>query len=253
MCGDTDPDGIGSAKVGACFFFGPTFGFDPISAIVSPTTTSTTVSEVVVTAHRPDRPLEVIPPVQITLMDWSFQLPPEIIINLPWIDNLTLPTQATPCVQRSPAGVSLQDINDQMYTLSRTVISKFQGNGNEWGGAVYQSSDGSLHQSAPFTGGMPDSMDGARIQLPDGARVVAYLHTHPYTGFDQTYPSPNTQGAGNDEDFVNGLASGGRGNSDLVTFIATPIDASNSDVRVYAYDRDHLHNPGTGCELRFAS
>jgi len=249
MCGDlNDPDN--PQRAAAASYFSPSFQFDAAQAVSSPSTTvtGTTVSELVVTPPRP-------PPVEVTdvgvltveqVVAITPVVPNGALITIPPLDNLSVPVKPTPCVQRLPLNADIDALNASMYFLAAQCLSNAITDGNEWGGFVYLAPDGGLHQTLPFSSGDPDKLNNVNVAIPGTSIVVGYVHTHP-PGAGQTTPSPNTQGAGNDEDFINHLAGMQAGDDNMIAYVAN-LD-SNGQAHFYAYDRNHLHNPSTGCQL----
>jgi hypothetical protein len=147
------------------------------------------------------------------------------------------------CVHVAPAGVDINHLNDMAKYLGHQLANLSAADDNEWGAFIYMASNGQLYEGDPFTAGHHDDVNGATFNLPAGAIIVGYIHTHPESdGEDERLLS------GPDRSFIRDLISGGRADPNMVAYINTADDTVGG-AKTYAYDSQHRNNPNAGCTL----
>lgn len=80
----------------------------------------------------------------------------------------------------------MDDLRDRAADLASTLHGLTAGHPDnaEYGAFIYAMPDGSLHSSEPFTSDQEGeiAVTLGRGTVPDGARIVAWVHTHPAGG-----------------------------------------------------------------------
>lgn len=156
----------------------------------------------------------------------------------------------TPCVDEVPQGVDLSHLND-LAKFSANQIGHLQDSTDwEWGVFIYIGTDGQLYQSDPFTGRHHDNLDDARIVLPDGVHIVAYIHSHPI--------DDSTDGrhlSAEDRGFINRIIQNGVGtvtvDANMLAYVATKDQVTGyfDQYRAYVYDKSKRNSDSPGCQL----
>lgn len=141
-----------------------------------------------------------------------------------WLDP-NAPEDDLPCTPppdgRRPANADMDEVRDLAKDVRRE-INELGGPGRRWeyGALIYQMPDGSLHRSDLYTSYDPDTID-ATIEIPGGARVVAWVHSHPTMRHSE-------QGAMSEDDveWRNGFVQGAG-------------SAADPNMMMYVIDREH--------------
>lgn len=106
-------------------------------------------------------------------------------------DGMTLtdvafdPPDVMPCTQppdgRAPQNVDMDELRQKAAEMGRELDRRTNADGNEWGALIFRNPDGSLGITAPQTIGEPGRIGYDPAIIPDGAVVVAEIHSHPRT------------------------------------------------------------------------
>jgi len=140
----------------------------------------------------------------------------------------------TPCVEASPSGVDLREINRQALAASNEIALE-DNRQFEYGVIVFEK-DGVVSRTAVFTQLSPFNIDwtpGLR-SVPEGARILAIIHNHPSSGVDNP-GVPSSSSLRDDWDSYDSVINwgGARGvtvDPNLLMYIYTDKDRN---IRVY--------------------
>ena len=164
--------------------------------------------------------------------------------------QITEDAKDTPCVDEVPAGVTRDQVNDLAKGIAGTLGSRQDSTGWEWGAFIFRAPDGQLYQSAPFTAGHPDDMNGAIGRVPSGSTIVGYIHTHP---IDMLMDQRMVSAA--DRSFITNLMNA-QGNfqvdPNMLVYITTKdLDQmfSSDTYSTFVYDKSRRTATHPGCDL----
>ncbi len=100
-----------------------------------------------------------------------------------WLDP-EAPDNDLPCTPPpdgpTPTGVDMDELRREAKEIGRKLDELTRSDGNEWGSLIYRNADGTLGISGPHTIGSPDNIGYPSDAIPDGATLVAEVHSHPY-------------------------------------------------------------------------
>ena len=155
----------------------------------------------------------------------------------------------TPCVDEVPAGADLDEINDLAKFMGTKLAGLQDATGWEWGAFIYRL-NGQLYQSDPFTARHHDDLIGASVNLPNGAHIVGYIHTHPIDAdSDQRLLSSI------DRQFIStlvGMTDNITADSKLLAYVTTKDKDQGTysdEYSAYVYDKSNRDADSSGCDL----
>lgn len=161
----------------------------------------------------------------------------------------------TPCVEASPAGVSVQAINNAALAASNAIAA---GDDEHFEySSIIWSLNGTVGSTTPFTNGLSGQVNwfGGLSEVPAGATIVGIVHNHPHfnPSIDDRIPSGNLY-PGDDWPHYNQVTDQshppnfGRGitaDANLLLYIYT-----NQDHKTHVYDNTDKNQITPGCALQ---
>lgn len=161
----------------------------------------------------------------------------------------------TPCVEASPAGVSLQAMNNAALAASNAIAARDDEH-FEYSSIIW-SLNGTVGSTTPYTNGLPGEVNwlGGLSQVPAGAVIVGIVHNHPDRGgaTDERIPSGGLNGGDDwghynqlvDQDHAPNFGRGITADPNALLYIYT-----NKDHKTHVYDNTDKNQINPGCSLQ---
>lgn len=132
-------------------------------------------------------------------------------------------THSSPVPDLAPAGVNVESLRDLIMNSANQIKATADYQDKEHGVVILRATDGTLRTSAMSTGTSGENT--ISVDLHAGEKIVAWLHSHPDNGIDQTRMSPADISQRQD------LISANYADAGMLTYI---LDIKSSGV--YEYD-----------------
>lgn len=177
----------------------------------------------------------------------------------PWgaPDFVPIPDELPACVSTAPANVDedalmkiIQYLTDELRGVYNNVPGNTQIDSSrfEYGVAIYEI-NGQIGYGDITTNNSPDYVNILTRGVPDGARIIGYMHNHPdQPGIDDRVPS---SGYGRDWDRYDNLVSSGAALSRGITVDANLLLVlyTNQDDKMRIYDKNDKNTSSASCAI----